>query len=150
MDLDRLVEESAVLHSKLVLLVSSNDAKSIEALMRFAQRRGVHVICAGIDLAAKLAPLPIARRALSVPELLRELTEANPPGNPILIRNLELLFDSSLRLDPLDLLRQLSRAQSVVAVWPGTMKSGRLYYAEFGHPEYHEYGIDGLRIFEIQ
>jgi hypothetical protein len=53
--------------------------------------------------------------------------------------NIELLFDRSLQLDPLDLLKRHAHAKRVVAVWPGELqgdtRTGRLTYADMGHPE---------------
>jgi hypothetical protein len=68
----------------------------------------------------------------------------------LLLDNLELLFDHSLKLDPLDLLKRHAHGRRVVAVWPGELREGRLVYAEMGHPEYQDYGLDGLVPFEIE
>ena len=68
----------------------------------------------------------------------------------LLLDNIELLFDRTLQLDPLDLLKRHAHARRVVAVWPGELRDGRLTYAEMGHPEHQDYGLDGLVPFEIQ
>ena len=67
------------------------------------------------------------------------------------VRIYEILFDKDLQQDPLRLLQGISRNRAVVASWNGIMNSGRLLYAEIGHPEYRSYdsvdvlivGMDG-------
>jgi hypothetical protein len=64
---------------------------------------------------------------------------------PVVLDNLEILFDKDLKQDPLRLLQGLSRNRAVVASWNGSMTSGRLLYAETGHPEYRSYNaVDAL------
>ena len=80
---------------------------------------------------------------------MRELAEEYASGDLLLLDNIELLFDQSLKLDPLDQLKRHAHAKRVVASWPGVLRDGRLSYAEMGHPEYQDYGLDGLVPFEI-
>ena len=64
---------------------------------------------------------------------------------PVVLDNLEILFDKDLQQDPLRLLQGISRNRAVVASWNGIMNSGRLLYAETGHPEYRSYdSVDAL------
>lgn len=58
---------------------------------------------------------------------------------PLVLDNLELLFDQALRQDPLRLLQGLARNRTLLASWNGTFSVGRLGYAEPGHPEYRAY-----------
>lgn len=147
--LDRIVDEAGALHSKLVLLIAKGQTRKSSLLYKLAQRRGATVLNIGRELGARLAPLPAKQRGLAVPEVLRGLANENAAHDLVLLDNLELLFDRSLRLDPLDLLKQLARARRVVAVWPGQLEDGRLIYAEMGHPEHQNYSLDGLVPFEI-
>lgn len=148
--LDRIVDEVEALHSKLVLLIAEGGTSKSSLLHELAQRRGSTVLNIGSELGARLAALPVKQRALAVPGALRELADRHAAHGLVLLDNIELLFDRSLRLDPLDLLKQLARARRVVAVWPGQLREGRLIYAEMGHPEHQDYSIDGLVPFEIQ
>jgi hypothetical protein len=54
----------------------------------------------------------------------------------VLLDNLELLFDISLKLDPLRCLQDLARDKTIVAAWNGTVTAGHLTYATPDHPEY--------------
>ena len=67
----------------------------------------------------------------------------------VLLDNVEILFDVTLRLDPLQCLRGLARNRTVVVAWNGTLTSNgehhsQLSYAEPGHPEYRRYSANDL------
>jgi hypothetical protein len=67
----------------------------------------------------------------------------------VLLDNIELLFDCSLRLNPLELLKRQGHVRRVVAVWPGELSRGRLIYGTMGHPEYQDYGTEGVVLFQV-
>ena len=57
--------------------------------------------------------------------------------SPLFLDNLGILFDFSLELTPLKLLRELAKHRSVVAVWQGSVMDGIwLQYAKPNHQEY--------------
>ena len=64
---------------------------------------------------------------------------SNKARTLLVLDNLEILFDPDLKQDPLRLLQGISRNRSVLASWNGTYNSGKLLYAESGHPEYRSY-----------
>ena len=59
----------------------------------------------------------------------------------ILLDNVEVLFDVSLKQDPLRLLQGLSRNKTVVAAWSGSIDGEHMLYATPGHPEYRRYSL---------
>jgi GTPase SAR1 family protein len=155
--LDRLVDEIKALHSRLILLVGRPGCGKTALLAALANRRGAKVMNVGAALGKRLAALPRRQRARQAFRAMRELANEYASGNLqyascelLLLDNIELLFDKSLKLDPLVLLKRLADARCVVAVWPGELRDGRLIYAEMRHPEYQDYGLDGLVPFEIE
>lgn len=148
--LDRLVDEIAALHSKLILLVGRPGCGKSALLAELANRRGMKVMNVGAVLGGRLAAMPQRQRALQANVVMRELTDEYASGDLVLLDNIELLFDRALKLDPLDLLKRHAHARRVVAVWPGELRDGRLSYAEMGHPEYQDYGLEGVVPFEIE
>jgi ABC-type uncharacterized transport system ATPase component len=148
--LDRLVDEIAALHSKLILLVGRPGCGKSALLAALANRRGMKVMNVGAALGRRLAAMPQRQRALQANVAMRELADEYASGDLILLDNIELLFDRALKLDPLDLLKRHAHARRVVAVWPGELRDGRLSYAEMGHPEYQDYGLEGVVPFEIE
>jgi len=148
--LDRLVEEIGALHNKLVLLVGCPGCGKTTLLVALANRRATRVMNVGAALGKRLAVLPRTQRAIQAFGAMQELADEYANDDLLLLDNIELLFDRSLKLDPLDLLKRIAHLRRVVAVWPGELRDGRLIYAEMGHPEYRDYGIEHLIPFESE
>ena len=148
--LERLVEEIAALHSKLVLLIGAPGSGKTALLQVLGKNRSATPLNIGSALGSRLAAIPQKQRPLQTNTILRELADQHAVGDLLLLDNIELLFDRTLQLDPLDLLKRHAHARRVVAVWPGELRDGRLIYAEMGHPEHQDYGLEGLVPFAIQ
>jgi len=148
--LERLLEEVVALQSKLVLLVGGPRSGKTALLQALATKRGATLLNIGKVLGGRLAEIPQRQRHLKAHSILRELADQCATGDVLLVDNIELLFDQSLHLDPLDQLKRHAHARRVVAVWPGELRDGRLTYAVMGHPEHQDYGLEGLVPFAIQ
>ena len=148
--LEKIIEDLGALQSKLALLVGPPGAGKTALLRVLAERREAGIFNVGAELAARLAALPQRQRTLDAPDAFRELAEGHAGAGLLLIDKIELLFDRSLQLDPLDLVKRQARLVPVVAVWPGELRHGGLIYAEIGHPEYRDYGLEGLVPFEVE
>lgn len=155
--LERLVQlatEIGSLQSKLILLVGGPHTGKTALLLDFATRSDAKVLSVGSALGRRLAALPQKQRHLQVGTVLRELTDEHAKGDLLLLDNIELLFDRSLQLDPLDLLKRHARSRRVVAIWPGELQgdasTGRLTFANIGHPEHQDYSLSGVVPFQIQ
>ncbi|MCX7100529.1 MAG: BREX-3 system P-loop-containing protein BrxF [Methylobacter sp.] len=147
--LERLVDEIGSLHSKLILLIGAPGGGKTALLNALATNQHMTPLNIGALLGSRLSAIPCKQRQLQISTILRELADQHASGDLLLVDNIELLFDRTLKLNPLDLLKRHAHARRVVAVWPGEMCNGRLTYAEMGHPENQDYGLDGLIPFEI-
>lgn len=148
--IEQRINEVGVLQTKLVLLIGRPGSGKSALVSALAKQHGIRVMNVGAALGRQLAAMSQRQRALQANVVLRDLADEHAEGDLLLLDNLELLFDRSLKLDPLDLLKRHAHARRVVAVWPGVLREGRLVYAEMGHPEYQDYGLDGLVPFEIE
>jgi hypothetical protein len=149
--LQRTVEEIAPLHTKLILLVGPPRCGKTALLQALAERTQTPILSVGDELGRRLAVVPKKHRQLEAGKVLREIADQRTNGDLLLVDNIELLFDASLQLNPLDLLKRQAHARRVVAVWPGELRQGgspRLTYAEMGHPEYRDYALEGIVTFE--
>lgn len=147
--LDRLVEDISSLNSKLVLLIGPPRSGKSSLLLQLAERRQARVLSVSGILGRQMLMVPSTQRHLQTTDLLKELTDEFASQGLLLADNIELLFDRTLQLSPLDLLRRLAHARRVIAVWPGELREDRLSYARTGHPEHQDYGVDGLVPFKI-
>ena len=148
--LDQLVDEIGALHSKLLIIVGSSQGGKTALLKALALKRDATPLNVSAELAGRLAALSPKQRHLQAVSILRELADQHAKGDLLLMDNLEVLFDKSLQLDPLDLLKRHAHSRRVVAIWPGEVHDSRLTYANMGHPEHQDYALDGVVPFEIQ
>jgi hypothetical protein len=148
--LDNLVEDISGLNSKLILLIGPPRSGKSDLLGQLAERRQARVLSVGAALGRELLTVPGTQRHLLAADLLKEIADGFVCRGLLLLDNIELLFDRTLQLSPLDLLRRHAHARRVVAVWPGELQEGRLSYAATGHSEHQDYGIDGLVPFKIR
>ena len=149
-ELERLIDEIGALHTKLVLLIGASGSGKTQLLRTLGKRRNTVPLNVGVTLGTGLAAVSQSQRQIQANGMLREFAKTCADSDLLLIDNLEILFDHSLKLDPLGVLKQQAHARRVVAVWPGELRDGRLKYAEMGHPEYQDYGIEGFVPFQIQ
>ncbi|MBZ0124298.1 MAG: BREX-3 system P-loop-containing protein BrxF [Roseovarius sp.] len=147
--LERVVDDLAVVNSKLLLLIGAPNSGKSDLLRQLAGRRKLHILNIGAALGRELLTIPSPRRHLQAADLLKGLADEFSREGLLLMDNLEFLFDQELKLSPLDLLRRHPQARRVVAAWPGKLTDNRLSYATTGHPEYQDYSCDGVVPFRV-
>lgn len=147
--LERLIGEIGDLNSKLVLLVGAGRSGKTKLLRELGAKLNIEPLNVGLELGRRLAATPINKRGFSAGELLREIAEMERTDDPLLLDNLELLFEKSLQINPLDLVKRLAHSKRVVAAWPGELRGDRLIYADMSHPEHRDYSRDGVVVLEI-
>ena len=148
-ELERLIGEIGDLNSKLVLLVGANRSGKSELLRELGARLNIEPLNVGLELGRRLAATPNNKRGFSAGQLLRDIADKERADDPLLLDNLELLFEKGLRINPLDLVKRLAHSKRIVAVWPGELRGDRLIYADMGHPEHRDYSRDGVVVLEI-
>lgn len=147
--LERIIGEINDLNSKLILLVGQSRSGKTQLLRQVGAKLNIEPLNIGLELGRRLAATPNNKRGFSAGELLREIADKERTEDPLLLDNLELLFEPGLQINPLDLVRRLAHSKRVVAVWPGEMRGDRLVYADMSHPEHRDYSRDGVVVLEI-
>ena len=147
--LERLIGEIGDINSKLVLLVGASRSGKTKLLRDLGTKLNIEPLNVGLELGRRLAATPINKRGFSAGELLREIADKERTDDPLLLDNLELLFEKGLQINPLDLVKRLAHSKRVVAVWPGELRGDRLIYADMSHPEHRDYSRDGVVVLEI-
>jgi len=147
--LERLIGEIGDFNSKLVLLVGASRSGKTKLLRELGAKLNIEPLNVGMELGRRLAATPNNKRGFSAGELLREIADKERTDDPLLLDNLELLFEKGLQINPLDLVKRLAHSKRVVAVWPGELRGDRLIYADMSHPEHRDYSRDGVVVLEI-
>lgn len=147
--LERLIGEVGDLNSKLILLVGPSRSGKTQLLRQLGAKLNIEPLNVSLELGRRLAATPNNKRGFSAGELLREIADKERTEDPLLLDNLELLFEPSLQINPLDLVRRLAHSKRVVAIWPGELRNDRLVYADMSHPEHRDYSRDGVVVLEI-
>ena len=143
--LANLAEKLARKHYKLAIITGNEvmTAISVENCVS---------IDLNIHLAQALLNMPVSKRPRKVVELLGDMLgeQASPYVG---LHGLEVLFEPSLQVEVVGLLKQLSHDHVMVVAWPGDFmpaaRGGKLSYSELGHIEYKDYTITTEDDFEV-
>jgi hypothetical protein len=144
----RSLQSAEGLYHRLVLLVGETGSGKTGVLRDIAEEFGTSVINVNLALSSELLELTAKQRSLRLPGILDRI--ADQSHAPVVLDNLEILFDKDLQQDPLRLLQGISRNRAVVASWSGASAGGRLLYAETGHPEYRSYASVDVLIVNME
>ena len=139
------LEQAVVLYYRLVLVVGPAGTGKTAALREVSQAKGFPLLNVNLELSRRLLQLAEKQRALRCAQILGEIVD-QADDQTVLLDNLEMICDPSLRQDPLRLLQRLSRNRTVVATWNGEIEGGYLTYATPGHPEYRRYPVSDLLV----
>jgi len=134
----RAIDQVVMLYHRLVLVVAPAGAGKTIALQEIAKQRTYPYLNVNLELSRVLLELTQKHRRLQLSRLLAEII-GKAGGTVVLLDNIEILFDVSLKQDLLRLLQGLARNRTIVAAWPGSVTEEHLIYAVPDHPEYRRY-----------
>ena len=132
------------LYHRLILLVAPSGSGKTAELQEVAAQTGAPLVNLNLELSRRMLDLTFRQRALQVTRMLRDVVDRDAPL--VLLDNIEILFDTALKLDPLRLLQGVSRNRTIVAAWNGTLENGYLSYATPEHPEHRRYPSGDLMV----
>ena len=139
----RRIDQAGENYHRLLVVAALAGGDKTAALREVSVRTGVPLLNVNLDLSRRMLDLTERQRALQLPRLLGESVEG-VKSKVVLLDNIEILFDVSLKQDPLRLLQNLSRNKTLVVAWNGSIDRDCLTYATPDHPEYRRYPIRNL------
>ena len=142
--LKRAIEASEGTYHRLILLVGESGSGKTKALNDLGKELGVKILNLNLLLSKQLLEMTPKQRSLQLPKILENTIREE--GETVILDNIELLFDTSLKQDPLRLLQMISRNKTIISSWSGKQDRSKLLYAEAGHHEYRTYDITDLLI----
>lgn len=139
------IDQAAALYHRLVILVAPAGTGKTAALQDVHERTAAPLINVNLELSRRMLDLTERQRALQLPRLLSDIVGTSP-ADVVLLDNVEVLFDVTLKQDPLRLLQGLSRNRTVVVAWSGYIDGEHIFYATPNHPEYKRYSMRDLLV----
>lgn len=137
--LKRAIKISEGIYHRLVLLVGESGSGKTSTLNKLSNELGIGVINLNLWLSKQLLEMTPKQRTLQLPRILDQVIRE--AGEIVILDNIEILFDTSLKQDPLKLLQKISRNKTIISSWSGKQDRANLLYAQPGHPEYRIYNI---------
>lgn len=144
-----MIDQAAGLYHRLVMVIAPAGAGKTAALRYIHELTHTPLLNINFELSRRMLDLTERQRALQLPRLLSEIVGASA-SEVVLLDNIEILFDISLKQDPLRLLQGLSRKKTVVAAWSGAVEGEHMVYATPDHPEYRRYSVRDLLIVSLE
>jgi len=118
-------------------------------MRELAINRGWKYVDCQTLVTAELLELVPKARPREAPHMLDDML-SREKADVILLDGLQVLFTPLLNLDPLALLRQLSKKYLIVAAWPGRFEAGRLSFLETGRTEPYYYAAQDIKLIELE
>ena len=134
---------------RLILVVAPSGSGKTAFLKKIQYQLNIPYLNINLELSRKLINLSHQEKKLQTRMILEDILDTFSDQIAIL-DNIEMLFASELALDPLQLLKTLSRNRTLVVAWSGYIKDNYLIYAEPNHPEYRKEPIDDIYIVSFE
>ena len=141
----RAIDQASELYHRLVMLVAPSGSGKTAALQEVHRRTAAPLVNINLELAYHMLELTERQRGLQLPRLLTDIVNTTST-NVVLLDNIEVLFDVTLKQDPLRILQGISRNKTVVAAWSGSVENHYLIYATPNHPEFKRYPLHDLLV----
>ncbi len=133
---------------KLTLLAGGATAGKTRMLKLVADQLDLPLISLNLLLSQRLLSHNNRQRSLHAEGVALDIIDEHA-STGLCIDNTELLFDSTLRLNPLVFLQEISRNRLVVATWNGVFANGELRYAHNGHPDAFSQLVTGHPVLSV-
>jgi len=122
------------------LILVHPQIKILETVFDHIRETGISVINIGKELSEALIPVTVNERSRFVQKWLLDIL-TSIQTEPVLCIHIDLLFEPSLKMDPLALFRQASRSKKMIVLWAGEYSPGTLSYAIPEHCHFKSWRI---------
>jgi len=147
---EALVAQSAAPTGRPVIVAGSPGSGKSRLLRALAVRHTWPLLNTNLALAQVLVAVPEAERAYRVGDAMVDAAdEAAGTSGVLLIDDIELLFTSALKVNPLKMLARIARNRAIAAVWPGGWDGTELSWAIAGHPEHRRWPAERAMVFAV-
>ncbi|MCX6917042.1 MAG: BREX-3 system P-loop-containing protein BrxF [Verrucomicrobia bacterium] len=135
-------------YHKLTIIAGPSGAGKTRLLGRVATDLQLPCINLSLLLSQRLLSQTRRQRALKAEEVATEVVDEHLQSG-LCLDDTELLFDATLRLNPLTFLQDISRNRLIVASWNGPIAGGELRFAYAGHPDFFTQAVSGYPVVSV-
>ncbi len=133
---------------KLVLIVGQPGSGKSKIMRELGAMRGWEYVDSRVLVTEELLELVPQARSLEAPRIMDTIL-SKLEAEVILLDGIQALFAPVLQMDPLGIIRRLSRKHMIVAAWPGQFENDKLVFNQDGRLPYREYEQKGLQLVQI-
>lgn len=138
--LERLTSSIVDIEKQYYKQIYVHDYLQGNTVKKYSEENDVPYINLNVELSKLLDGVSKTRRPYKATEYCTELIR-KVEANIICIDFYELLFEPSLKINPFELFKNISRSKALIIAWRGEIKDGFFIHAEPSHPEYIKYSI---------
>lgn len=135
-------------YHKLTIIAGPTGAGKTRLLNQLAAELQLPSINLSLLLSQRLLSQTRRQRALKAEEVATEVVDEHLQSG-LCLDDTELLFDSTLWLNPLTFLQNISRNRLIVASWNGPIAGGELRFAYDGHPDFFSQTVSGYPVVSV-
>lgn len=133
---------------KLTVLTGGANSGKTRLLRQVAAQLNLPIINLSLLLSQRLLSQNRRQRALNAEDVAIEVIDEHLKDG-LCLDDTELLFDTTLRLNPLGFLQDVSRNRFIVTTWNGSIAGGELCYGHTGHPDYFCQPFNGYPVVAV-
>jgi hypothetical protein len=128
-------------YDRLLLVVHPDPVRLAQVGDELVSRTGWPLLSVGATLVAALGVMAPDRRPMQVRTILVAAIRSSAigPEPTIILGDLSPLFDPSLAVNALDVLRRCTNEARLVVLWPGSLTDSTLSFAEPRHAHYRSW-----------
>ena len=142
------IRATAGAYYKLTLLAGGTHCGKTHWLKQVATELGLPTVNLSLLLSQRLLNQNRRQRSLNAEAVATEVIDEHYKSG-LCLDDTELLFDSTLRLNPLVFLREITRNRLVVATWNGGFTGGELRFGQPGHPDFFSQPVNGFPVVSV-
>ena len=147
-ELRAAIEDAAMLRHRLVLVFGPSGSGKSTLLRTLASEESLPCLNVSARLSRQLLERTPRQRRLEAANVLRDIVRA-ADADTVLLDHIDLLFEPDLKLDPLQLLKSLSRHTTLAVAWGGQVQDGEVIYAEPEHEAYFRRSVGDVRVVSV-
>lgn len=139
------IERSINNYNRLILIVGQYNSGKTSLIREIGKDLNLDVINVNLELSRNLLDMSKKERMIQAQSVFNSIIEKNIiKDSVVLLDNIEILFDYELKIDPLKVLKDLSKYYCVVATFSGKLDNNSIIYSQTGHREYRKYQSNEL------